>query len=185
MRPPPGIRFPHWSYKTRHCQSDKNRLFDSSVDGSRDLLIHFDVSPAWCCAKIIHAEICLLFQRWSVKWPKCGRTRSFLTGFQVGGISLKDRSAGGWRSGLQRSEMWWRRGHVSFRACRPALQHLPCQGRVGEEWRTRPKRWSREQRANARRHTAAQASGEHAATVPGAKKKARRLAPGSCHFDRC
>ena len=35
---------------------------------------------------------------------KCGRTRSFLTGFQFGGIKLKDRSAGGWRSGLQRSE---------------------------------------------------------------------------------
>jgi hypothetical protein len=35
---------------------------------------------------------------------KCGRTRSFLTGFHFGGIELKDRSAGGWRSGLQRSE---------------------------------------------------------------------------------
>src|SRR5262249_36646606 len=30
---------------------------------------------------------------------KCGRTRPFLTGFQFGGIKLKDRSAGGWRSG--------------------------------------------------------------------------------------
>ena len=26
------------------------------------------------------------------------------TGFQFGGIRLKDRSAGGWRSGMQRSE---------------------------------------------------------------------------------
>jgi len=38
------------------------------------------------------------------KGSKCGRTRSFLTGFHFGGIKLKDRSAGGWRSGLQRSE---------------------------------------------------------------------------------
>jgi len=30
--------------------------------------------------------------------------RSFLTGLLIGGIELKDRSAGGWRSGLQRSE---------------------------------------------------------------------------------
>jgi hypothetical protein len=30
--------------------------------------------------------------------------RSFLTGLLKGGIELKDRSAGGWRSGLQRSE---------------------------------------------------------------------------------
>ena len=39
--------------------------------------------------------------------PKRGRTRSFLTGFQFGGIKLKDRSAGGWRSGsagAQRSD---------------------------------------------------------------------------------
>src|SRR5437867_2191347 len=34
--------------------------------------------------------------------PKCGRTRSFLTGFQFGGIKLKGCSAGGWRSGMQR-----------------------------------------------------------------------------------
>jgi len=31
-------------------------------------------------------------------------TRSFLTGFKFGGIKLKDRSVGGWRSGMQRSE---------------------------------------------------------------------------------
>jgi hypothetical protein len=31
-------------------------------------------------------------------------TRSLLTGFLFGGIKLKDRSAGGWRSGMQRSE---------------------------------------------------------------------------------
>jgi hypothetical protein len=30
--------------------------------------------------------------------------RSLLTGLLIGGIELKDRSAGGWRSGLQRSE---------------------------------------------------------------------------------
>jgi hypothetical protein len=30
--------------------------------------------------------------------------RSFLTGLLIGGIELKDRSVGGWRSGLQRSE---------------------------------------------------------------------------------
>ena len=36
--------------------------------------------------------------------PKCGRTRSLLTGFQFGGIKLKGCSAGGWRSGMQRSE---------------------------------------------------------------------------------
>jgi len=30
--------------------------------------------------------------------------RSLLTGLLIGGIKLKDRSAGGWRSGLQRSE---------------------------------------------------------------------------------
>ena len=62
--------------------------------------------------------------------PKCGRTQPFLTGSHFGGIKLKDRSAGGWRSGLQRSEMSWRRGHVCLRACRLALQHLPCQAIV-------------------------------------------------------
>ena len=36
--------------------------------------------------------------------PKCRRTQSLLTGFQFGGIMLKGRSAGGWRSGMQRSE---------------------------------------------------------------------------------
>jgi hypothetical protein len=47
----------------------------------------------------------LIIEPMSEKRPyKSGRTRSFLTGFQEGGIELKDRSAGGWRSGLQRSE---------------------------------------------------------------------------------
>ncbi len=44
------------------------------------------------------------FMGFENKSPKCGRTRSFLTGSHFGGIKLKDRSAGGWRSGLQRSE---------------------------------------------------------------------------------
>ena len=36
--------------------------------------------------------------------PKRRRTRSLLTGFQFGGIRLKGCSAGGWRSGMRRSE---------------------------------------------------------------------------------
>jgi hypothetical protein len=37
-------------------------------------------------------------------WPKKQEARSFLTGLLIGWIKLKDRSAGGWRSGMQRSE---------------------------------------------------------------------------------
>ena len=58
---------------------------------------------------------CVLIRMWlafsqaigataNIQSPKCGRTRSFLTGFQFGGIKLKGCSAGGWRSGMQRSE---------------------------------------------------------------------------------
>ncbi|HXI23024.1 MAG TPA: hypothetical protein VNG71_04040 [Pyrinomonadaceae bacterium] len=67
-------------------------------------------------SRVVHSdkklrEICgLIFKTPIIYWMiemqtyKSGRTRSFLTGFQEGGIELKDRSAGGWRSGLQRSE---------------------------------------------------------------------------------
>ena len=41
---------------------------------------------------------------WNNTARKCGRTRSFLTGFLFRGVKLKDRSAGGWRSGRPRSE---------------------------------------------------------------------------------
>jgi len=66
--------------------------------------------------------------------------RSLLTGLWVGGIRLKDRSAGGWRSGLQRSEKWWRRGHVPFRASHARLQHLPCHAGGGRGPRAKSER---------------------------------------------
>jgi len=55
-----------------------------------------------------------------------GEPGHFWPGSNFGGIRLKGRSAGGWRSGLRRSEKWWRRGHVSFRASRSHAQHLSC-----------------------------------------------------------
>ena len=46
------------------------------------------------------------------------------------GEALKDRSAGGWRSGRRRSEVSWRRGHSQpfdvFRACRLITEHVLC-----------------------------------------------------------
>jgi len=54
-------------------------------------------------SKGTHFLFAILFSQEAIG-HKCGRTRSFLTGFLFGGIKLKDRSAGGWRSGMQRSE---------------------------------------------------------------------------------
>jgi hypothetical protein len=47
---------------------------------------------------------CVTEEKSGLMSSKCGRTRSLLTGFQFGGIKLKGCSAGGWRSGMQRSE---------------------------------------------------------------------------------
>ena len=61
MWKPHGIRFPYQSYKTRHCQSDKNRLFDSSGGESCRVLIHFDVVANLTLTKSIDAAIRLIF----------------------------------------------------------------------------------------------------------------------------
>ena len=48
-----------------------------------------------------HFALCSLLFALGLKKQEA---RSFLTGLLIGWIKLKDRSAGGWRSGMQRSE---------------------------------------------------------------------------------
>jgi len=53
---------------------------------------------------------------------------NFRLGLRFGGKELKGRSVGGWRSGRQRSEKCWRRGHsqrVSFIPCVPISYVAP------------------------------------------------------------
>lgn len=86
--------------KMRHRQSDKFRRCDRLRHGTRQhpRRGHFKLHEVSDMQRISFEGriVCLC--------PKNAGSRSLLTGSWFGGTKLKDRSAGGWRSGLQRSE---------------------------------------------------------------------------------
>jgi len=77
MWKPRGTRFPSQSYKTRHCQSDKNRLFDSSGGGSRNVLIQFDVTGSLTLTKNTDGAIRLIFRMDHSIGPNAGEPGHF------------------------------------------------------------------------------------------------------------
>jgi hypothetical protein len=98
--------------KMRHRQSDKFRRPDRipetyCLTGSEFKLQLASVAHCDCPSNLTQ-QFCLKTNS-PMKCskdgsPKNAGSRSLLTGSWFGGIKLKDRSAGGWRSGLQRSE---------------------------------------------------------------------------------
>jgi hypothetical protein len=88
-------------HKNRHCQSDKFRRNDRSNKNEVGADRVGGQVAVWTStvANLPWKNTVLVCQAY-----KKQEARSFLTGLLIGWIELKGRSAGGWRSGLQRSE---------------------------------------------------------------------------------